>query len=102
MKPTSGRRLLQAGVIAVCAATLTACGMPSRSYNVTAVPGGENAACTTLVNKSPRKLGGRERTDSDIKGTAVWGDGDVVLRCGNISNVPESAPVRPSTASTGS
>ncbi|MFD8912556.1 DUF3515 family protein [Streptomyces sp. NPDC059575] len=92
MKTTSGRRLAQAGAIAVCAATLAACGMTSRSYNVSAVPGGESAACTTLVNKSPRKLGGRERTDSDVKGTAVWGEGDVILRCGKISNVPESAP----------
>ncbi|MEU4154142.1 DUF3515 family protein [Streptomyces sp. NPDC026659] len=92
MKTTSGRRPARSGAIAVCAATLAACGMTSRSYSVSAVPGGESAACTTVVNNSPHELGGRERTESDVKGTAVWGDGDVILRCGRISNVPEPAP----------
>ncbi|MGW4495846.1 DUF3515 family protein [Streptomyces sp. NPDC004376] len=92
MTSTSGRRLAHAAVIATCTVALTACEMSSRSYNVTAVPGGESAACTILVHKSPQHLGGRDRTDADIKGTAVWGQGDVILRCGNISNVPKSAP----------
>jgi len=91
MKMALGRRLAQAGVIAVCAAALAACGT-SPSYNVAAAPGGDGAACSRLVDKAPQKLGGHERNDADVKGTAVWGDGDVVLRCGNISNVPESAP----------
>jgi hypothetical protein len=43
------------------------------------------------VSEAPQKLAGHERTDSDQKGTAVWGDGDVILRCGNISDVPSSA-----------
>ncbi|MGW3633886.1 DUF3515 family protein [Streptomyces sp. NPDC005122] len=88
---TSGRRLAQIGVVAVCAAAVTACGASSRSYNVSGAPGGAGAACTSLVSKAPQKLGGHGRNDSDQKGTAVWGDGDVVLRCGNISDVPESA-----------
>ncbi|MCD9877048.1 DUF3515 family protein [Streptomyces guryensis] len=89
---TSGRRLAQVSVIAVCAAALAACGTSSRSYNVSGAPGGASAACSSLVRKAPQKLGGHERNDSDQKGTAVWGDGDVILRCGNISDVPESAP----------
>ncbi|MGW2961310.1 DUF3515 domain-containing protein [Streptomyces sp. NPDC001220] len=91
MEMTSARRLAQAGVIALCAAALAACGASSRSYNVSGAPGGDSAACSSLVGKAPQKLGGYERSDSDQKGTAVWGDGDVVLRCGNISDVPESA-----------
>ncbi|MBC9731018.1 DUF3515 family protein [Streptomyces sp. TRM68367] len=91
MEMTSGRRLAQIGVIAVCAAALAACGTSSRSYNVSGAPGGASAACSSLVTKAPQKLGGHERNDSDQKGTAVWGDGDVILRCGNISDVPESA-----------
>ncbi|MET7485085.1 DUF3515 family protein [Streptomyces sp. NPDC005538] len=90
MEMTSARRLAQAGVIAVCATALAACGS-SRSYNVSGAPGGDSAACSGLVGKAPKKLGGYQRNDSDQKGTAVWGDGDVVLRCGNISDVPESA-----------
>ncbi|MGW1158829.1 DUF3515 family protein [Streptomyces sp. NPDC002513] len=92
MERASGRRLAQVGVIAVCAAALAACGTSTRSYNVSGAPGGASAACSSLVSKAPQKLGGHERNDSDQKGTAVWGDGDVVLRCGNISDVPESAP----------
>ncbi|MGW1751092.1 DUF3515 family protein [Streptomyces sp. NPDC002092] len=89
---TSGRRLSQVAVIAVCAAALAACGTSSRSYNVSGAPGGASVACSSLVSKAPQKLAGHERNDSDQKGTAVWGDGDVILRCGNISDVPESAP----------
>ncbi|MFF8591152.1 DUF3515 domain-containing protein [Streptomyces sp. NPDC015220] len=92
MRKIFGRRLGRAGVIGVCAAALAACGTASRDYNVSAAPGGDSAACSGLVGKAPKKLGGHDRNDSDQKGTAVWGDGDVVLRCGNISNVPESAP----------
>ncbi|MEV6836721.1 DUF3515 family protein [Streptomyces sp. NPDC051133] len=89
---TSGRRLAQVAVIAVCAAALAACGTSSSSYNVSGAPGGASAACSSVVSKAPQKLAGHERNDSDQKGTAVWGDGDVILRCGNISDVPESAP----------
>ncbi|WP_256255747.1 DUF3515 family protein [Streptomyces sp. MUSC 14] len=88
---TFGRRLAQVGAITVCAAALAACGTSSRSYNVSGAPGGDSAACSGLVGKAPQKLGGHERNDSGQKGVAVWGDGDVVLRCGNISDVPESA-----------
>ncbi|MEU1458032.1 DUF3515 family protein [Streptomyces avermitilis] len=91
MKTTSVRRLAQVGVIAVCAAAVAACGTFSRSYNVSGAPGGASAGCSSLVSKGPQKLGGHERNTSDQKGTAVWGDGDVILRCGNISDVPESA-----------
>jgi len=91
MGTTSVRHLLQAGVITVCAAALAACGTSSRSYNVSGAPGGDSAGCSGLVSRAPQKLGGHERNDSDQKGTAVWGDGDVILRCGNISDVPESA-----------
>ncbi|MFD0026042.1 DUF3515 domain-containing protein [Streptomyces sp. NPDC058382] len=93
MKTIPVRRLAQAGVITVCAVTaLAACGSSSRSYNVSGAPGGDSATCTRLVDKAPQKAGGHGREDSDPKGTAVWGDGDVILRCGNISDVPESAP----------
>lgn len=91
MGMTSVRRLAQIGVITVCAAALAACGTSSRSYNVSGAPGGDSAGCSGLVSKAPQKLAGHGRTDSDQKGTAVWGDGDVILRCGNISDVPESA-----------
>jgi hypothetical protein len=91
MGMTSVRRLAQIGVITVCAAALAACGTSSRSYNVSGAPGGNSAGCSGLVSKAPQKLAGHGRTDSDQKGTAVWGDGDVILRCGNISDVPESA-----------
>lgn len=91
MEMTFGRRLAQVSAIAVCAAALAACGTSSRSYNVSAAPEGDSAACSGLVGKAPQKMGGYERNDSDQRGTAVWGDGDVVLRCGKISDVPESA-----------
>ncbi|MFS4108096.1 DUF3515 family protein [Streptomyces sp. PD-S100-1] len=92
MKTTSARRLAQAGVIAVSAAALAACGTSSHSYNVSGAPGGDGAACSRLVDAVPQKVAGHGREDSGPKGTAVWGDGDVILRCGNISDVPESAP----------
>ncbi|MGW2565697.1 DUF3515 family protein [Streptomyces sp. NPDC001537] len=88
---TFGRRIAQSGVIALCAAALAACGTSARSYNVSGAPAGDSAACAGLVGKAPQKMGGYERNNSDPKGTAVWGDGDVVLRCGKISDVPESA-----------
>ncbi|MCX4547369.1 DUF3515 domain-containing protein [Streptomyces sp. NBC_01267] len=92
MKTTPVRRLTQAGVITVCVAALAACGTSSRSYNVSGAPGGDSAACSRLMDKAPQRVGGHGREDSGPKGTAVWGDGDVILRCGNISDVPESAP----------
>ncbi|MDF3301021.1 DUF3515 family protein [Streptomyces tropicalis] len=85
MMMTSARRLAQAAVVAAAALGLAACGTSSRSYNVSGAPGGDAPACTSVTKKAPQKVAGHDRTDSDQKGTAVWGDGDVILRCGNIS-----------------
>ncbi|MBB1245342.1 DUF3515 domain-containing protein [Streptomyces durbertensis] len=92
MKTVTTRRLVRAGVLAVCATALTACAISTDSYNVSAAPGGESSQCADLVGSAPERLAGHEREDTNQKGTAVWGSGHVVLRCGNISNVPDSAP----------
>ncbi|WP_067136361.1 DUF3515 family protein [Microtetraspora malaysiensis] len=85
MMMTSVRHLAQATVIAASVLVLTACGTSPRSYNVSGVPGGDSAACASVTGKAPQKLAGHGRNDADQKGTAVWGDGDVILRCGNIA-----------------
>jgi hypothetical protein len=38
--------------------------------------------CKRIADSAPASLGGLSRRDSSLAGIAVWGDRDIVLRCG--------------------
>jgi hypothetical protein len=38
--------------------------------------------CHRIADSAPQSLGGLSRRDSSLPGIAVWGDRDIVLRCG--------------------
>ncbi|GAA2521618.1 DUF3515 family protein [Streptomyces longisporus] len=38
--------------------------------------------CHRIADSAPASLGGLSRQDSSLPGIAVWGDRDIVLRCG--------------------
>ena len=40
--------------------------------------------CHRIADSAPASLGGLSRRDSSLPGIAVWGDRDIVLRCGVI------------------
>ncbi|MFD4989211.1 DUF3515 family protein [Streptomyces sp. NPDC058374] len=43
---------------------------------------GADPACAGVVDRAPGDLAGREPAGGSPPGVAVWGDGEVVLRCG--------------------
>ncbi|MFJ6982204.1 MULTISPECIES: DUF3515 family protein [unclassified Streptomyces] len=48
--------------------------------------------CGRITERVPRELGGRARDGVDLPGVAVWGDGDIVLRCGAEVPAPSVDP----------
>ncbi|MEU2494829.1 DUF3515 family protein [Streptomyces sp. NPDC007883] len=51
-----------------------------------------NPSCGRITEESPRELGGRSREEVDLPKVAVWGDGDVVPRCGLPAPPPTTDP----------
>ncbi|WP_194377298.1 DUF3515 domain-containing protein, partial [Streptomyces durbertensis] len=52
------------------------------SFDVERAPRADAPECVRLLKRLPDELAGRGREDVRTQGVAVWGDGDVVLRCG--------------------
>lgn len=48
--------------------------------------------CRRIADSAPASLGGLPRHDSSLPGIAVWGDRDIVLRCGVTPPGPTSDP----------
>jgi hypothetical protein len=68
-----------------------AVGVALAAYNLTYTdadagirPARNSAAphCHRIADSAPASLGGLSRRDSSLPGIAVWGDQDIVLRCG--------------------
>lgn len=69
---------LPAGAIAVAVAWYL---FPS-SYDVEPGPFADDPQCADVLSRMPDSVLDRERDDVRGTGTAAWGDGEVVLRCG--------------------
>lgn len=67
-----------AAVVTFSAVSLGACARDS----VTAPPQSDHPACRTALDRLPRTLLGHARGSSEAAGTAVYGDPEVVVRCG--------------------
>ncbi|NBM17496.1 DUF3515 domain-containing protein [Streptomyces sp. GC420] len=50
--------------------------------SVTAAPDGRSEECASVVSELPRSVMGKEKRETTAVGTAAWGDGGIVLRCG--------------------
>lgn len=48
--------------------------------------------CHRIADRAPASLGGHSRRDSSLPGVAVWGDQDIVLRCGVTPPGPTGDP----------
>ncbi|WP_408909029.1 DUF3515 family protein [Streptomyces sp. CNQ431] len=62
----------------------------NRPYSVDPAPGANDPKCERVISATPLTLLGEHREEVTGAGTAAWGDGDVVVRCG-------VAPPRPTT-----
>jgi hypothetical protein len=74
--------------VALTVATLTACSGDS----VTAAPHANDPACGSALGKLPGTLLGHPRGSSSVTGTAVYGDPQIVVRCGVTPLGPTTLP----------
>lgn len=93
--PTPTRRsrrtpvLIGAAVVLVATASLVAYEtVASPTFGLEAAPRAGSAACTRLAAAYPDEVAGADRTPTDVKGAAVWGDGTVTVRCGLVVPLP--------------
>ncbi|MFF7406922.1 DUF3515 family protein [Streptomyces murinus] len=63
---------------------------PARGLTAAAHAG--DAHCRELTGKAPRRLAGKERRSVGLDGVVVWGDQDVILRCGVASPTATTDP----------
>ncbi|MFF5339075.1 DUF3515 family protein [Streptomyces sp. NPDC013181] len=59
---------------------------------LTAAAHAEDARCHELTEEAPSRLAGKERRSVGLAGVAVWGDQDVILRCGVTSPTATTDP----------
>ncbi|MEV6396794.1 DUF3515 domain-containing protein [Streptomyces sp. NPDC051907] len=52
------------------------------SYSVAAAPDGGSRECDSVVAELPRNVMSKGKQETTGVGTAAWGDGGIVLRCG--------------------
>ncbi|MFJ1865833.1 DUF3515 family protein [Streptomyces sp. NPDC088097] len=72
--------LCAAGVASLCAAVAVLYSLAE--YSIPAGPYAHDSPCDDVVARLPQVLIGRERDSVAGAGTAGWGDGSIVLRCG--------------------
>ncbi|WP_112467641.1 DUF3515 family protein [Streptomyces triticisoli] len=92
----STRRSRPALIAGVC---VVAAGAALTSYALTDIDAGVRPAkdsgsphCHRITDAAPTALGGFPRRDSGLPGIAVWGDRDIVLRCGVTPPGPTGDP----------
>jgi hypothetical protein len=98
---TRSRLLVGAVVVAVVAAAVWAYLATSRG--VEAAADAADPACTTLLADLPQNLGVLARTPQGAQGVAVWGQDQVVLRCGALVLGPTTKaciPIGPDEATS--
>ncbi|MFD6026799.1 DUF3515 family protein [Streptomyces griseoluteus] len=83
MPPTRRTRsALFAGVCVLGAAAVIGYAVTGRDPGVPQARDAGAPACARIAGAAPDSLGGFSRWDTDVPGVAVWGDRDIVLRCG--------------------
>ncbi|MFJ4327862.1 DUF3515 family protein [Streptomyces tricolor] len=87
------RLVLGAGVCVLgSVAAVTAYVLTQRDPGVPAAKGADAPHCRRITGAAPDSLGGFSRWDSDASGVAVWGNRDIVLRCGVTPPGPTDDP----------
>ena len=81
-RPRPGRLAVALVVAVVAAGAVWAYLSGSRA--VEAAPDAADPACATLLDALPASLGDLNRTPQGAAGVAVWGEDQVVLRCGGL------------------
>ncbi|MCX5050168.1 MULTISPECIES: DUF3515 family protein [unclassified Streptomyces] len=77
------RAAVALGLAGLVAGTLlVVCEVNSPAEGVRAAPRGDAPECHRVAQGFPPGLAGLDRTDTDVPGVAVWGDGAVTARCG--------------------
>ncbi|NBE55220.1 DUF3515 family protein [Streptomyces boluensis] len=64
-----------AGVLAVRAVS-------APDFGIESAPDAGHPRCAQVARSYPEKIAGSARAATDLPGVTVWGDADVVLRCG--------------------
>lgn len=87
------RTIQLGGAAALCTAGALALALVNDpAHDIRPGADARNPSCGRITEESPRELGGRTREEVDLPGVAVWGDGDVVLRCGLPAPPPTTDP----------
>lgn len=96
MPPTRRTRLvLTAGVSVLAAGTaLAAYALTETDVDAGLRPARASSAphCRRITDTAPASLGDLPRRDTSLAGVAVWGDRDIVLRCGVTPPGPTTDP----------
>ncbi|MFF6907111.1 DUF3515 family protein [Streptomyces sp. NPDC012389] len=82
---------LAAAVVAV-AAVLIFVVTKEPHYNVRPGAQSGNAHCGRITETAPGKLAGHPKHDTKLAGVALWGDSNIVLRCGVTEIGPTADP----------
>lgn len=61
-------------------------------YNVRPGAQADNAHCGRIAENAPGKLAGHPKHDTELAGVALWGDSNIVLRCGVTDIGPTADP----------
>lgn len=94
---------LVVGLVVVVVAAVAAWVYLRGSDGVEAAPQAGDPACAPLLRALPQSLDGLGRTPQGAEGVAVWGDEQVVLRCGGLVLGPTTKaciPVGPDSGPT--
>ncbi|MFP3988436.1 DUF3515 family protein [Streptomyces sp. E11-3] len=81
-------------ILPLAAATLVAVGVlafvvtSEPHYDIRPGAEADSPHCARMTEKAPAELAGQPRHSTGLSGVVVWGDNDIVLRCG----VPELGP----------
>ncbi|MER7983511.1 DUF3515 family protein [Streptomyces sp. NPDC095817] len=77
------RRLVVGGVVSVLLLTVVLIlASVTGGYSVAAAPGGRSRECFSVVAELPGEVMGKGRQQTEGAGTAAWGDGRIIFRCG--------------------
>ncbi|MFH8347797.1 DUF3515 family protein [Streptomyces sp. NPDC018045] len=95
MVPPSGKRLVVAAAVggaALAAAGGLAFALRSPAPEIESAPNAGHPLCGDIARHYPPELLGKNRTEAEGAGVAVWGDSAVVLRCGMAPPPPTTDP----------
>ncbi|MCI2240202.1 DUF3515 domain-containing protein [Paenibacillus sp. TRM 82003] len=101
--PSAGRQGAWVAVVVALVVGASVWAFTSGSDGVEAAPAAGDPACARLLQELPGSLVGLARTPQGAAGVAVWGEEQVVLRCGAAVIGPTTkpcVPVGPDDAST--